>query len=64
MTRPYKRIFQVSPARVSNLLSIQRSGITIRQARTGEDDEWVAEGPFSQRGLIDQIACTFDQQAA
>lgn len=62
--RPYKRIFHVDPSQVTDLLSHQRSGVIIREAHSGEENEWVAIGPFNERGLIDKIVRLFDQQAA
>lgn len=63
--RPYKRIFQVDPSvNIADLMSHQRFGVLIREARTGEENEWVAEGPFHERGLVDKIAGLFDQRAA
>jgi hypothetical protein len=62
--RPYKRIFQVAPEMVRDLMTHERFGVTIRRARNTEENEWVAEGPFHERGLVDKIASLFDQQAA
>ena len=63
--RPYKRIFQCAPEMVDDLQSHSGfAGILIRPARGADSEhEWVAEGPFHERGRIDKIARLFDQRA-
>lgn len=63
MTRDYKRIIEVTSAKVTDLQSWNGyADVLVRKARNspeGVTNEWVIEGPHSERRVVDKIVQMF-----